>query len=193
MHRYLFPLLILTGIVLASCNQNNAAPPRDQTNHNIQVEQSSYEDNQNLNNQEIASHLASLATEVPDVRDAAAIIAGPYAVVGIDIDEATERQRVGTIKYSVNEALQKDPYGKTAVVVADADLTERIREMGNKIQQGYPVAGVVDELAEIVSRYMPSFPVPDNRPQDEEENKQKVPEDERQKIEDIQREQSNPQ
>src|SRR5690606_32941920 len=99
MHRYLFTLLILTGIVLASCN--NAAPPRDQTNHNIQVEQSSYEDNQNLNNQEIASHLASLATEVPDVKDAAAIIAGPYAVVGIDIDEATERQRVGTIKYSV--------------------------------------------------------------------------------------------
>ena len=60
MHRYLFPLLILTGIVLASCNQNNAAPPRDQTNHNIQVEQSSYEENQNLNNQEIASHLATL-------------------------------------------------------------------------------------------------------------------------------------
>ena len=57
-------------------------------------------------------------------------------------------------------------------------MTERIREMGNKIQHGYPVAGVVDELAEIVSRYMPSFPVPDNRPQDEEENKQKVPEDE---------------
>lgn len=192
MNRYLFPLLILIGIMLASCNQNNATPPKEQTNDKILVEQSSYEDNQNLNNQEIASHLATIATEVPDVRDAAAIIAGPYAVVGIDIDEATERQRVGTIKYSVNEALKKDPYGKTAVVVADADMTERIREMGNKIQQGYPVQGVVDELAEIVSRYMPSFPVPENRPKDEDENKQKVPEDEQRKMEDIQRDQSTP-
>ncbi|MEI3611024.1 YhcN/YlaJ family sporulation lipoprotein [Pseudogracilibacillus sp. SO30301A] len=192
MNRYLFPILILTGIILASCNQNNAVPPREQTNNKIQVEQSSYEENLNLDNQEIASRLATIATEVPDVRDAAAIIAGPYAVVGIDIDESVERQRVGSIKYSVNEALQKDPYGKTAVVVADADMTERIREMGDKIQQGYPVRGVVDEVAEIVSRYMPSFPVPENRPQDEDENKQKVPEDERQKIEDIQRDQSTP-
>ena len=192
MNRYLFPLLIITGIILASCNQNNAAPPREQPNNKIHVEQSSYEENLHLDNQEIASHLATIATEVPDVKDAAAVIAGPYAVVGIDIDESVERQRVGTIKYSVNEALQKDPYGKTAVVVADADMTVRIREMGDKIQQGYPVRGVVDELAEIVSRYMPSFPVPENRPQDEDENKQKVPEDERQKIEDIQRDQSTP-
>jgi len=188
---HLFPF-ILIGMLLISCNQNNNAAP-EQKNDNIMVEQSSYEENQDqtLNNQQIASHLATVATEVPDVKDAAAVVAGPYAVVGIDIDEATERQRVGMIKYSVNEALHKDPYGKTAVVVADADMMERIREMGNKVQQGHPVAGIVDELSEIVSRYMPTFPVPDNRPEDEDENKQKIPEEEQDNLEDIQKEQSN--
>lgn len=187
--RNLFPLFF-AGIILASCTQNNTTP-NEQPNENIAVEQSSYEDNQTLNNQQIASHLATLATEVPDVKDAASVVAGPYAVVGIDIDEATEREQVGTIKYSVSEALRKDPYGKTAVVVADADMMERIREMGNKLQQGHPVAGVVDELSEIVSRYMPTFPVPEDRPQDQDENKQKISDDEQDEIEDIQQEQSN--
>src|SRR5690625_5047903 len=128
--RYIFPLLFL-GFILASCNTQNTMPEQ-QTNENISVEQSSYEGNQDLSNQDIASHLATVATEVPDVDDAAAVVAGPYAVVGIDINEVIERQRVGTIKYSVNEALKKDPYGKTAVVIADADIMERLRQMGNK-------------------------------------------------------------
>ncbi len=187
----LLSLLLISGLLIG-CNQNNDhSTPTKNSNENIGVEQSSYEENQNMTNEEIASHLATLATEVPDVIDAAAIVAGPYAVVGINIDEATERQRVGTIKYSVNEALQHDPYGKTAVVVADADMPERIREMNNKIKQGYPIAGVVDELAEIVGRYMPSFPVPENRPQEQNENKNKISDDEERELDDIQREQSN--
>ncbi len=189
--RMLLSLLLISGLLIG-CNQNNDhSTPTKNSNENIGVEQSSYEENQNMTNEEIASHLATLATEVPDVIDAAAIVAGPYAVVGINIDEATERQRVGTIKYSVNEALQHDPYGKTAVVVADADMPERIREMNNKIKQGYPIAGVVDELAEIVGRYMPSFPVPENRPQEQNENKNKISDDEERELDDIQREQSN--
>src|SRR5690625_3053588 len=110
-------ILIVSCVVFISCNQNNTI--RDnQTNENIVVEQSSYEENQTLSNQEIAKHLATIASEVPNVNNASAVVAGPYAVVGIDIDAETERQRVGTVKFSVSEALRYDPYGKTAVVIA---------------------------------------------------------------------------
>src|SRR5699024_11699221 len=59
-----------------------------------------------------ADHLANVAGDVPNVKDATAVVAGPYAVVGIDVDKDLDRSRVGTIKYSVTEALQHDPYGK---------------------------------------------------------------------------------
>jgi len=183
--------LILIGLLLTSCTNQNRTTPPQQTNEKIEVEQSSYQENETVSNQQIASHLATIAAEVPDVNNAAAVIAGPYAVVGIDIDQTTERQRTGMIKYSVSEALHNDPYGKTAVVVADADMTERIREMGNKLQQGHPVAGILDELAAIVSRYMPTFPVPENRPQDQDENERKISDEEKDELEDIQKEQSN--
>src|SRR5699024_2457091 len=104
----------------------------------IHVKDSSIEENQQFENKDIATHLANVASDVPNVHDAAAIVAGPYAVVGIDVDGTLDRSRVGTIKYTVSEALQHDPYGKTAVVIADADIMERIRSMRQNIQDGYP-------------------------------------------------------
>lgn len=146
---------ILT-ISLAACNQNNLPnnevgneSTNDQNRTEIDVEQSSYEQNNQYSNNEIATHLANIAADVPDVNDAVAIIAGPYAVVGIDINEETDREQVGTIKYAVSEALRNDPYGKTAVVIADADMMQRLREMNMKMRQGHPVQGITEELAEI--------------------------------------------
>src|SRR5690625_7749064 len=112
-------------------------------------------------NKEIATHLATVANDVPNVRDAIAIIAGPYTVVGDDIDGEIERDRVGTIKYSISEALQNDTYGKTATVVADADIVDRLRQMNEQMRAGEPIQGVVEQLTPIVARYMPTFPVPE--------------------------------
>lgn len=162
-------VLSLSSLFLFACSQNNGNN-NEQTNSSLQVEQSSYEQNEALNNNEIANHLAELATEVPDVEDANAIIAGPYAIVAIDVDKDTKKQRVGTIKYSVSEALRNDPYGKTAVVIADADVSQRIREMRLKMEEGHVIHGIVDELAEIVARYMPTFPAEQNPPVEQEEN-----------------------
>lgn len=189
---------ILT-ISLAACNQNNLPnnevgneSTNDQNRTEIDVEQSSYEQNNQYSNNEIATHLANIAADVPDVNDAVAIIAGPYAVVGIDINEETDREQVGTIKYAVSEALRNDPYGKTAVVIADADMMQRLREMNMKMRQGHPVQGITEELAEIVGRYMPTFPVDENRPEEPSDNEHRIDEHhDQEEIRDIRKEQSN--
>ncbi|MDY0396257.1 YhcN/YlaJ family sporulation lipoprotein [Virgibacillus halophilus] len=139
------------------------------------VKNSSQYKQEKLSNRQIADHLSGVASNIPDVDNAAAVVAGPYAVVGIDVNKDLDRSRVGTIKYSVAEAMQHDPYGKTAVIVADGDVTQRLRNMSDKISQGYPIQGVVDELAAIVGRYMPETPVPHNRPQETDQNKKNDP------------------
>lgn len=154
------------------------------------VTQTNTADKELTTNTEIAEHLANLAAGVPSVNNASALVAGPYAVVAIDLDKDMERERVGTIKYSVSEALYHDPYGKTAVVIADADLTQRLNNMGNKIGQGYPVQGVVDELAAIVARYMPEFPVRHDQPAEPDKNKQIISDEENDELNKIQKEQS---
>ncbi|TMN23454.1 YhcN/YlaJ family sporulation lipoprotein [Lentibacillus cibarius] len=186
--------LLSLSVVLFGCQQNDeerSMPEETENNRYIQVEDSHPQEKQNLSNNEIATHLANIAGNVPDVHDATSVVAGPYAVVGIDVDKDLDRSRVGSIKYAVLEALQKDPYGKTAVVVADGDVVERIRSMGDKISQGYPVQGFIDELAAIVGRYMPDFPINEDRPKERDQNKKSIPKDDKKQLDDVEEEQSN--
>lgn len=188
-------LCIFTACTLfiAGCQQNNNEEnlsSKEPDNQFVQINNSDPGETKSLDNEQLATHLANVASDVPNVNQATAIIAGPYAVVGIDVDEHLDRSRVGTIKYSVSEALQHDPYGKTAVVIADGDITERIRLMGMKIQDGYPIQGIVDELSAIVGRYMPDLPIDENQPTEPDQNKEIFPEQEKEELDQIQKDQS---
>ncbi|WP_153462484.1 YhcN/YlaJ family sporulation lipoprotein [Sediminibacillus terrae] len=192
---FLCASILSLGLVLIGCQQEESLPDQENQDPTIQVENSDPGDGQqkNYTNQEIADHLASLAADVPNVNDASSVVAGPYAVVGIDVDKDLDRSRVSTIKYSVAEALHHDPYGKTAVVIADADGMERIRHMADKIQQGHPVQGFVDELSAVVGRYMPEIPINDDQPEEPDQNKEVIPKKDQQKLDDIENDQSNQQ
>lgn len=104
------------------------------------------------------NHLEELVKRVPGVKGAHCVVMGKTAVVGIDVDAGLERARVGSIKYTVAEALRKDPQGAGAVVTADIDLNQRIAEIGQKISGGHPISGFANELADIIGRIIPQLP-----------------------------------
>src|SRR5699024_9638212 len=173
-------LLSLPIILLFACQQeNDETTLRDQgtSDHYAKVKNSTQNENEELTNKQIANHLVDVADSVPDVNNSVAIVLGPYAVVGLNVDGNLDRSIVGTIKFSMLERLHKDQYSKSAVVVADGDVVDRISEMNKKVQESYPVQEVVEELASIVGRYMPNFPVPENMPKDSDQNKEILPEE----------------
>lgn len=190
-----FFILAFTLLGLVACQnqeEEEALPEQENQPPTIQVKDSDPVPNdEDMRGNKRARHLATVAREVPDVDRATAVIAGPYVVVGIDVDKDLDRSRVGSIKYSVAEALKKDPYGKNAVVIADADGFERIKNMGQKMRQGYPIQGITDELAAIVGRYMPEVPIRENRPSEEDQNKQSIPQKQEKNLEQIENDQSN--
>lgn len=193
MHLRIGLILLMSLMILFGCQQtNNESLQTKERNQNqtINVRNTNPGEHKDLSNEQIATHLANIASDVPNVNDAAAIVAGPYAVVGIDVNKDLDRSRVGTIKYSVSEALQHDPYGKTAVVVADGDIMERLQGMGRKIDEGYPIQGIVEELAAIVGRYMPDFPINDDQPVEPDQNKEIISDEDRDKLDDVEENQS---
>lgn len=147
-----FALFTLCFIGLYGC-QNDGQNNNNQGNNVVEMKQTN-----EMSSDDIAKHLVDLATSIPDVEDATAIVAGDYAVVGIDVNKNIDRSRVGTIKYTVGEALKDDPYGANALITADTDITERLRKMRESMDEGRPVAGIMEELAEIVNRIMPETP-----------------------------------
>lgn len=165
-------ILLLTG---CGTNSRTASPsPQDQSNSEQLKARSTTEnvENVNMNSTMTAEqrqvYLEELAARVPGVNGAHCVIMGKTAIVGIDVDAKLERARVGSIKYSVAEALRKDPQGTGSLVTADIDINQRLIEIGNKIKAGHPVSGFATELADMIGRIIPQFPsdtVPPTRDQ----------------------------
>ncbi|MFD2371031.1 YhcN/YlaJ family sporulation lipoprotein [Brevibacillus sp. GCM10020057] len=153
------------SLLLAGCmsgkhpSANQAAPqPNQQAPHTQRVQQTAPAPTYNQSSQATADRLVQLATRVKKVNGATAVVIGKYAVVGIDVDAHLDRPEVGVIKYTVAEALKEDPQGANAVVTADPDIVQRLREMTADIRRGHPVSGFAEELADIVGRIIPQMP-----------------------------------
>jgi YhcN/YlaJ family sporulation lipoprotein len=195
-------LLLLSILLLASCSNNwNSAENENRANQNTPLKQVN-NSNPNYprqwdreNDQKRADHLAKLAISVPNVENAQAVVLGPYAVVGIDVNPNIDRSQVDTIKYSVAESLKHDPYGSQAVVVADPDMNARLKEIRMDIQNGQPIQGILNELSDIVGRVMPETPnqmEEQNDPDDATEHpKRSLPDRQDRNLEKEQQDQSN--
>ncbi len=188
--------MLLLIFLITGCGANR--DEANETNHQQQalnVRNSTIQNVDRKSGQEISQHLVDLAASIPNVNDAAAVVLGNYAIVGIDVNEDLERSEVGSIKYSVAESLKNDPHGARAVVVADPDMTARIREIGNDIRDGKPIQGIFNELADISGRLMPEIPAdmvdPGTKENTVDKPKENLNNQQSKKLEEKQKEQSN--
>ena len=156
MRRFIIPAALF--LLLTACSTNKQIEQKNANNSLVSVKNSYIENVDRKTGQQISKRLVGLATSIPNVHDATAVVIGRYALVGIDVNSKLDRSQVGTIKYSVAESLKKDPYGANAVVVADADTTQRLREISADIQKGKPIRGIMEELADVAGRLMPEIP-----------------------------------
>jgi YhcN/YlaJ family sporulation lipoprotein len=153
-------LLSVTSFAAAGCARNEAAPtPNPAPSQTVGIRSlGQWAPIGNADPGAVAAHLEQLARGIRGVNGANCVVFGRYAVVGLDVDPTMERSRVGTVKYAVAEALRKDPYGINALVTADIDLAQRIREIRADTLAGRPVAGFAEEMADIVGRLVPQIP-----------------------------------
>ncbi|WP_449539875.1 YhcN/YlaJ family sporulation lipoprotein [Ferdinandcohnia sp. Marseille-Q9671] len=193
--RYIYILLFASILfMLSGCGTTNNNAGEDEKESRVQVKNTVEDHVDRKTGQEIASHLVEIASSVPNVNDATAVVIGKFAVVGIDVSAKLDRSRVETIKYSVAESLQHDPHGANAVVVADADTFERLRKMGQEIEKGRPITGILDELAQIVGRIIPDVPsdiIDNDNTEPTETNDRQLNQKEEKKINKEQDDQSN--
>lgn len=176
-------------LLLAGCTANGDQQAQTD-NHIANVKNSTIDNVNRKSGQEISERLVDLATSIPNVNDATAVVIGRYAIVGIDINSNLERSEVGSIKYAVAESLKNDPYGANAMIVADPDINARLGEIAEDIQDGEPVQGIFNELADITGRIIPELPAdvlnndpgsnlknPDNKLNENEKNELKKDQD----------------
>jgi YhcN/YlaJ family sporulation lipoprotein len=194
MKHTIYMLLIILFVVIAGCANNNEAGENNENQQSaIHVKNQVKDHEKERDAGAIAEKLVELASSVPNVNDATALVVGNVAIVGIDVNSKIDRSQVGTIKYSVAESLKHDPYGANAIVIADPDTNVRLREMGNEIQQGRPISGIMDELSAIIGRLMPELPADifeHKNVAPTESNQNQLPADQEQELDKEQQDQS---
>jgi YhcN/YlaJ family sporulation lipoprotein len=186
-------MITVLSLILGGCTTKKELA-KNNNESLIKVKNSYIENVDRKSGQEISKHLVTLATSIPDVNDATAVVIGRYAIVGIDVNAKIDRSEVGSIKYSVAESLKKDPAGANAVVVADADTVQRLKEIQVDIRDGRPIAGIMEELADVAGRLMPEIPgdlITPNPKNATEKPDKKLPADEEKKLKKEQEDQSN--
>ncbi|GAB2543234.1 YhcN/YlaJ family sporulation lipoprotein [Gracilibacillus alcaliphilus] len=189
-----FLIIIFTACLLFGCQQNQQDSNQAQSIDPygvVQVKNADPSIPNDQTSQEKAQYLANLASDVPNVNGATALITNRGVLVGIDVDKDLDQSKIGSIKYAVLEALEHDPEGSEAIVVADADLYQRMQDMGTKMQEGHPIEAISEELANITGRWMPEIPVKDEPANPTDENKQIMDKQEEENLDKIQDEQSN--
>lgn len=171
-------MLLLLALTLGACGQMNE-PNSDGGQPSVQNTRTEINRQYNTPNadESRADYLAELASSIPHVKDATAVVAGDYAIIGIDVDKDMDRSKVGTIKYSVAESIKHDPKGAGAVVVADPDINARLKEIRDDMSAGRPIEGIINELADITGRLMPELP-----PRENNKNPQQAPQKQKQEL-----------
>ena len=186
-------VLIISLFLLFGCNNRDDDVAQNQNNI-VNVKNSTIQNVDKQTGQQISKHLADLATSIPKVNDATAVVLGRYAIVGIDVNQDLDRSEVGSIKYSVAESLKNDPHGARAIVIADPDINARLKEIGEDIQRGEPIEGIMNELADIAGRVIPEVPADIKDPvqtKSVDDPKKTLNSNEKQDLEKTQQEQSN--
>ena len=186
-------VLIISLFLLFGCNNRDDNVAQNQNNI-VNVKNSTIQNVDKQTGQQISKHLADLATSIPKVNDATAVVLGRYALVGIDVNQDLDRSEVGSIKYSVAESLKNDPHGARAIVIADPDINARLKEIGGDIQRGEPIEGIMNELADIAGRVIPEVPADIKDPvqtKSVDDPKKTLNSNDKQDLEKTQQEQSN--
>ncbi|MBP1961417.1 YhcN/YlaJ family sporulation lipoprotein [Paenibacillus aceris] len=158
--------LVLTLAVGCSQAPKSGAPSQDTNQRQVKVQQIAPQKPEIKDSKAVAERLESLATSIPQVESAHCVVFGNTAVVGINLRKDMDRAKVGTVKYSVAEALKKDPYGVNAIVTADLDLDQRLRNIRDNIKAGRPITGFAEQMADIMGRAIPQLPRDIRNPQD---------------------------
>lgn len=153
---YLLLIAVMTGCSKSPQNGSASSPSSNQDR--VQTQQIAPPKLEIKDARAVADRLEQLATSIPDVQSAHCVVFGNTAVVGINVKQEMDRAKVGTVKYSVAEALRKDPYGVNAIVTADMDLDQRLRDIRGNVKNGKPITGFAEQMADIIGRIIPQLP-----------------------------------
>ncbi len=134
-------------------NSPNTQVPNNNMNRNM-----NNDNNMNTDLSYRADTIANKVANLKEVNDCTVIISGNTAIVGVDMKNQVEGNLTTDLKKKIENTVRNaDKDIRNVTVTADADLFQRIQNIGRDIRGGKPISGFGEEIEEIIRRVTPSM------------------------------------
>ncbi|MDA1476105.1 YhcN/YlaJ family sporulation lipoprotein [Bacillus changyiensis] len=112
--------------------------------------------NNNNNNMDVADKVADKVTDLKEVRHANVIVTNRNAYVAVVLKGNPKGDVTGDLKKKIsNKVKRTDKDINNVFVSANPDFVDRMRNYGDRIQNGEPIEGIFDEFGETINRIFP--------------------------------------
>ncbi|WP_171011337.1 YhcN/YlaJ family sporulation lipoprotein [Haloimpatiens lingqiaonensis] len=150
-----FLITALMCVSLTACATANKPAEEKKGDANINVqEEKTVTENKTLDAR--AQKIADAVNKIEGVNSSYVVISDKNALVGLDINKDYEGKIADDLRKKVEDTVKNtDKEIQTVALTVDADLTERIKNLGSDIRGGKPLSGLGTEIQEILNRIIP--------------------------------------
>lgn len=158
-------VLLLMMILFSGCATNNEA--RDQPNVENQSRTTNIQNVTNRNNNvvrnnvetgmEVANEAQEKVENMDEIRSANVIVTNRNAYVAVVLEDDTKGGLRRDLERKIAERVKSTDRGiRNVFVSSNPDFVDRMRDYGDKLQQGEPIEGLFEEFNEMVQRVFPT-------------------------------------
>lgn len=113
--------------------------------------------NDNENRMEVADKAADRIAELDEVRTANVIVTNRNAYAAVVLRDGTKGEVTGRLENKIADKVRAtDPDLRNVFVSSNPDFIERMKDYGERINEGDPIEGLFEEFNETVRRVFPN-------------------------------------
>jgi YhcN/YlaJ family sporulation lipoprotein len=111
----------------------------------------------NVTNLRVANKAADAVSRLKEIDSAVVFLTDRTAYVAVVLEKDYRAGLTGRLKSKVAKQVKRsDPSVRTVYVSANPDFVSRMRDYARDVQQGRPIAGLIDNFRKMIQRTFPT-------------------------------------
>lgn len=149
--------IFILSFVLTACGADSAADDNDKEENDRGTKVQKVDDENNDSRMRVADKAQDKIENMQEVRHANVIVTDNNAYVAVVLEDNSKGDVREDVEKKISDQVKTtDKRIRNVFVSSNPDFVDRMGDYGDKIQNGEPVKGLVEEFTEMVQRVFPS-------------------------------------
>jgi spore cortex protein len=149
--------ILSLAFVITACGADSAADDNDKKEDDRGTKVQNVDDENNDSRMRVADKAQDKIENMQEVRHANVIVTENNAYVAVVLEDNSKGDVREDVEKKISDQVKTTDKGiRNVFVSSNPDFVDRMGDYGDKIQNGEPVKGLVEEFTEMVQRVFPN-------------------------------------